>query len=253
MNELTVFNSNEFGAIRTKTINGEPWFVGKDVADALGYSETNAMTKRLDSEDFISDKLADMNMYHTLINESGLYTAIIGSKLPTAKKFKHWVTSEVLPTIRKTGGYVANEQLFVDTYLPFADDTTKQMFAVTLDTLRQQNKLIEQQKQKIALDAPLVDFANQVASSADCIDMGTFAKMLYDEGIDIGRNRLFKWLKKNKVLMSNNSPYQQYMQYFKVVETTYKTAYGTKIGYKTTINGKGQIFFTEKLRKMYVN
>ncbi|GKT04498.1 ORF6C domain-containing protein [Furfurilactobacillus entadae] len=104
MNELQNFNF-EGSNIRTVIEDGEPMFVGKDVATVLGYSETYAMTRRLDDEDFMSTKLTGMNMKSTLINESGLYTAIMGSQLPTAKKFKHWVTSEVLPSIRKTGQY----------------------------------------------------------------------------------------------------------------------------------------------------
>ena len=106
MNQLQVFNF-ENQQIRTEVINGEPWFVGKDVADILGYSDTQAMTRRLDDEDFMTDKLSGMNMKSTLINESGLYTAILGSKKTEAKRFKRWITSEVLPTIRKHGAYNA--------------------------------------------------------------------------------------------------------------------------------------------------
>lgn len=109
MNDLQLFNFNG-DQVRTVLIGGEPHFVGKDVADILGYSETNAMTKRLDEEDFISTKLSGMNMKSTIINESGLYAAIIGSKLPKAKKFKRWVTGEVLPTIRKNGAYLTAEK-----------------------------------------------------------------------------------------------------------------------------------------------
>ena len=105
MNEIKIFENERFGQIRTVIIDGEPWFVGKDVAKILGYSETNAMTKRLDPQDFISDKLAGMNMKSTLVNESGLYDAIFGSKLPEARPFKRWVTADVLPTLRKTGSY----------------------------------------------------------------------------------------------------------------------------------------------------
>lgn len=105
MNQMQVFQNQEFGQVRTISIDGQPWFVGKDVADALGYMETNSMVKRLDGEDFISSKLEGMNMKSILINESGLYAAILGSQLPSAKKFKRWVTSEVLPTIRKSGAY----------------------------------------------------------------------------------------------------------------------------------------------------
>lgn len=96
--------------VRIITINDEPWFVAKDVADVLGYDQTSNMLKRIDDEDFISSKLEGMNMKSTLINESGLYTAIIGSKKPEAKQFKRWVTSEVLPTIRKHGAYMTDKK-----------------------------------------------------------------------------------------------------------------------------------------------
>lgn len=105
MNEIQVFQNQDFGQVRIVQIEGQPWFVGKDVADALGYDQTSNMVKRLDDEDFMSSKLDGMNMKSTLINESGLYSAILGSQLPSAKKFKRWVTSEILPSIRKTGQY----------------------------------------------------------------------------------------------------------------------------------------------------
>lgn len=105
MNQMQVFQNREFGQVRTISIDGQPWFVGKDVADALQYDQTSNMVKRLDEEDFMSSKLDGMNMKSILINESGLYAAILGSQLPSAKKFKRWVTSEVLPTIRKNGAY----------------------------------------------------------------------------------------------------------------------------------------------------
>lgn len=103
---IQIFNNPEFGDVRVVMQDDEPWFVGKDVADKLGYAQTSNMMKRIDTEDFMSSILDGMNMKSILINESGLYSAIIGSKLPAAKKFKRWVTSEVLPAIRKTGGYV---------------------------------------------------------------------------------------------------------------------------------------------------
>lgn len=109
MNDLELFTFEGI-KVRTILIEEEPYFVGKDVANVLGYSETNAMTKRLDDEDFISAKLSGMNMKSTIINESGLYAAIIGSKLPNAKKFKRWVTKEVLPSIRKNGAYLTVEK-----------------------------------------------------------------------------------------------------------------------------------------------
>ena len=113
MQELEIFKNEEFGEIRTLMIDGEPWFVGKDISDKLGYAQTSNMMKRIDDEDSKSSILDGMNMKSILINESGLYSAILGSKLNSAKRFKRWVTSEVLPTIRKTGGYVNNDDLFI--------------------------------------------------------------------------------------------------------------------------------------------
>ena len=111
MNKLTLFQNDKFGNIRVFIRNEEFWFVAKDISDILKYSETNAMTKRLDSDEIISDKLEGMNMKSTLINESGLYNAIIGSKLPEAKLFKKWITSEVLPSIRKHGVYMTEDAI----------------------------------------------------------------------------------------------------------------------------------------------
>lgn len=110
-NEIQIFKNDEFGQVRTTTINGEPWFVGKDVADILGYSNPrDALAKHVDDDDRNTVAIRDGkgNPNQTIINESGLYALIIGSKLPTAKKFKRWVTSEVLPSIRKTGSYTAD-------------------------------------------------------------------------------------------------------------------------------------------------
>ena len=148
---VQIFNNPEFGDVRVVMQDGEPWFVGKDVADKLGYAQTSNMMKRIDTEDFMSSILDGMNMKSILINESGLYSAIIGSKLPSAKKFKRWVTSEVLPTIRKTGGYVdqSRSDLFIDTYLPFADETTRTLFKSTLDVINSQNEMIKNKNQEI--------------------------------------------------------------------------------------------------------
>ncbi len=111
MSQLQVFQNNDFGRVRIILVDDDPWFIGKDVANALDYDQTNNMIKRLDDEDFISSKLEGMNMESILINESGLYTAVLGSNLPTAKKFKRWVTSEIIPSIRKTGTYSINHHM----------------------------------------------------------------------------------------------------------------------------------------------
>ncbi len=154
----TVFNHPEFGELRTVEIDGVVWFVGKDVAEALGYSNTSkAIITHVADEDKIIKMLPNSQNGKTvgktyIINESGLYSLILSSKLPSAKEFKHWVTSEVLPSIRKTGGYVNPSQsdLFLDTYLPFADQNTRLLFKTTLDTIQQQNNTIQQQNHTIS-------------------------------------------------------------------------------------------------------
>lgn len=257
MNDLTIFESPEFGAIRTVELDGEPWLVGKDVAQALGYTDTDqALRRHVDDEDKLTRNFdgSGQNRSMTIINESGLYSLVLSSKLPTAKKFRRWVTSEVLPSIRRTGGYVANDELFIQTYLPFADESTKALFRTTLHTIGEQNKLIQQQRDKIQQDKPLVQFAEHVSESVNSIDIGTFSKLLYNENIKIGRNRLFAWMKKNGYLMRDTKPYQKYVDagYFKVIEQAFKTPYGNKmVDTKTLVTGKGQIYFTEKLRKEF--
>ena len=152
MEELKIFENEEFGQVRTIVINNEPWFVGKDVATALGYKNASkALADHVEECDKLNNEsLSSLGQRGGwLINESGLYALIFGSKLESAKRFKHWVTSDVLPTIRKTGGYVNNDELFINTYLPFADDTTKMLFSATLETVRKQNDLIKKQKDEI--------------------------------------------------------------------------------------------------------
>ncbi len=253
-NNIEIFKNEEFGEIRTVTIDGEPWFVGKEVAKALGYENTkDAIRKHVFEEDkrifqrsqFATFKIPNRGM--TFINESGLYSLIFGSKLESAKRFKHWVTGDVLPAIRKHGLY-ATEDLLNDPDLLIA-------MATKLKKERQARKSAEQEKElanrKIEEQRPLVDFANKVSDSSNLIDMGKMAKLLKDEHINIGRNRLFDWLRQKEILMKNNMPYQRYIEggYFKVKESVYDTPYGSKTQQTTLVTGKGQIYITEKLRK----
>ncbi len=150
--KIQVFPNDEFGQIRAILINGDPWFVGKDVAAALGYEKArNAIASHVDDEDALKWGVLTQGgkQEMTIINESGLYSLIFGSRLESAKRFKHWVTSEVLPAIRKTGGYVNNDDLFVNTYLPFADENTKILFKTTLNVVKSQNELIRKQNKEI--------------------------------------------------------------------------------------------------------
>lgn len=148
--DLIIFSKDEFGDIRTLVIDEKPYFCASDIAKALGYSNPNDAVSRhcraiVKHDTPISGKIQQINF----IPEGDVYRLIMKSKLPTAEKFESWVMDEVLPTIRKTGGYVNNDDLFIDTYLPFADDNTKLLFSTTLETVRKQNELIKRQQEEI--------------------------------------------------------------------------------------------------------
>ena len=160
MNELKVFDSPEFGEVRTVEVNGKPYFVASDVARALGYKRPNdavsahckgTLKRRIGVQTGVkadgSPAMQEIEML--VIPEGDIYRLVIKSQLPTAEKFESWIFDEVLPTIRKTGGYVNNDELFIATYLPYADDSTKLIFAQTLKTVREQNETIKQQKAEI--------------------------------------------------------------------------------------------------------
>ena len=258
MEEIKVFENKEFGKVRTVLRGGEPWFVGKDVTSILGYERTTkAIVDRVDDEDrkMIDSKTQSQIGIEIgqrggwLINESGLYSLILSSKLPRAKEFKRWVTSEVLPTIRKTGGYVANEELFVNTYLPNADPATKELFKLNLQTIRQLNEKIEK-------DKPLVDFANHIQVSDDCISMSAMAKLAAKNGINIGRTRLFSYLRDKKILGCHdgykNIPYQRYIDtqpWFEVRESTYVRDGQVHINLTPMVTPKGQNGIIRMLKK----
>lgn len=187
MNQLKIFENAEFGSIRTLEIEGEPYFVGKDVAKVLGYADTNkAIAMHCEDEDKkLNDKSSPSfgQRGATLINESGLYSLVIGSKLPTAKQFKRWVTSEVLPTIRKTGGYVANDDNFINTYLPNADEATRLMFKANLEAIRNLNNkvgLLEtenaQHKQIIGELKPRADYTDKILNNKSLVTITQIAK-----------------------------------------------------------------------------
>lgn len=248
MNNLKVFENESFGSIRVIEESGEPWFVAKDIADALGYSETSAMTKRLDDEEVISAKLEGMNMWSTLVNESGLYCAVLGSKLETAKQFKKWVTSEVLPTIRKHGAYMTDQALY--------RAITEPDFLIRLATeLRDEKTLRMEMQNKIEADRPKVLFADAVSASHTSILVGELAKLLRQNGIEIGQNRLFQWLRENGYLIRRkgtdwNMPTQNSMEMglFEIKESTHIDGNGCNITTKTPkVTGKGQQYFIDKL------
>lgn len=248
-NEMKIFENEEFGKVRTVVKDGEPWLVGKDVAEILEYKDkAKAIRTHVDADDkgvSILDTPGGKQKI-TVINESGLYGLVLSSKMPKAKEFRRWVTSHVLPTIRRTGGYVANEDMFVENYLPFLDEPYQNLFRLQMTAI---NKLNE----RIRHDQPLVEFANQVFNTDNLIDMNAMAKLAVEENIPIGRNRLFRWLRENEILMSGNLPYQKYIDrgYFAVKESVFETDSFTKTYQQSYVTGKGQAYIIGRLKKEF--
>ncbi|WP_296792917.1 BRO family protein [Ruminococcus sp.] len=245
MNDIMTFVNEDFGSVRTVSINGEPWLVGKDIALMLGYSNPHkAIRDHVDDEDKgVNESVTPGGRQRTIvINESGFYCLVLSSKLPSAKKIKRWVTSEVLPTIRKTGGYVNDADKFVNTYLPFADEPTKELFKIQFEYIGQLND-------RIRRDEPKVRFADHVSETADLIDMNEMAKICADHGIRIGRTRLFRWLRSKGILMDGNLPYQEYIErgYFRVKESVFNMGGELKIYRQTYLTGKGQQYVLGRL------
>lgn len=249
MNKISTFNNPEFGAVRTTTINDEPYFVGKDVAIALGYERpTDAARKNIDPEDRGVAKIETPSgtQEMTVINESGLYSLILSSKLPTAKKFKRWITHDVIPAIRKTGGYVNDTAQFVDYYFGQLEPNQKQALTMMFDeSKRMSNQLKEQ--------APKVLFANAVETAHTSILVGDLAKIIKQNGTDIGQKRLFDWMRRNGYLIkdgqSKNMPTQRAMDMglFEVKESTINNPDGSvRITKTTKVTGKGQTYFVNK-------
>lgn len=199
MNEIFDFHGQE---VRAVTIDNEPYFVGKDIADILGYQRAdNAIRNHVDEEDKLTHRFSasGQNRNMTIINESGLYSLILSSKLPQAKEFKRWVTSEVLPTIRKNGMYATDELL---------DNPD---FAIaTLQKLKEEREAKKQLEAQIEADRPKVIFSDAVSASHTSILVGEFAKIMRQNGVDLGQNRMFAWLRENGYLISRKGSDRKY-------------------------------------------
>lgn len=243
MNELKQFNF-ENNQVRTLLINDEPWFVGKDVAEILGYSNPrDALSKHVDSEDKNSVAIHDGNKGNpnlTIINESGVYALVFSSKLQSAKKFKHWVTSEVLPTLRKTGSY-ATPQL-----------TGEELMAKALIEAK---SVLERQNKQIIEMKPKALFADTVAASDSSILVGQEAKLISQSGCKMGQNRFFAWLRENGYLCSKGENYNmptQKSREMELIEIKIRTVTNPDGSVRETktpvITGKGQIYFINKFK-----
>jgi len=248
MNELQLFNFKG-QQVRTVTIDDEPYFVGKDVAKILGYSNTrDALSKHVDLEDKGVAKCDTPGGKQNLqvINESGLYSLILGSKLPQAKEFKHWVTSEVLPTIRKHGAYMTPETIKKALLNPDMIIS----IATQLKEEQERNKRLQADNEAMV---PKAIFADAVATSDSSILVGQLAKILKQNGVNIGQNRLFAWLRDNEYLgkrgSNRNVPTQKAMNLglFKTKETAVTHSDGhTTVQITTKVTGKGQQYFINK-------
>jgi len=189
------------------------------------------------------------NAGENFLTESGVYKLIFKSNKEEAEKFQDWIADEVLPSIRKDGGYIIGKE----------NDTPEEILArailVAQSTLQRRDARIKQLEIQEKVNKPYVDFANKVADTADAIDIGTFAKLVKDEGVNIGRNKLFSFLRDNKYLDNKNVPYQKYINngYFKIIEQVFKTVYGNKVNIKTLLLGIGQIKITNRLKEEFGN
>lgn len=242
-NEIKIFESPEFGRIRTvNDEKGEPWFIGKDVATLLGYSNTrDALRKHVDEDDkttvAIRDTGSNYQSMTVIVNESGLYSLILQSKLPRAREFKRWVTSEVLPQIRKTGGYIPLDN----------EDDEKTILAKALKIL---NRTLQQKDELIEAQRPKVDFADAVTTGDGCILISELAKLLTRNGYPTGRTRLFRWLRQNGYIFKRSTePIQKWVEegIFATSVTMIKTHHGSEERVTTKVTGKGQEYFLRKL------
>lgn len=249
MNKLQLFNF-EGNEVRTLKVNDEPYFVGKDVANILGYSRTaDAIRSHVDPEDKGVGEIQTPGGRQKLqiINESGLYSLILSSKMPNAKRFKRWVTSEVLPAIRKHGAYMTDEKAFD---VVNNKDGLASLLQQAADQLRAKDIQIEKMKPKAL-------FADSVATSKSTVLIGELAKILRGNGVDIGATRLFRWMREHGYLINRkgsdwNMPTQRSMNLglFKIKETTINHSNGTTSISKTPkVTGKGQQYFINKFLK----
>lgn len=248
MNELKIFENPAFGKVRVVEQGGEPWFVGKDVAEILGYSNTpKAIRDHVDDEDKLAERivLSGQNREVAIINESGLYSLILSSKMPKAKEFKRWVTAEVLPAIRKTGGYIAGSEKMSDAEL------MAKAVLVAQATIKERDARIKELESDTQRMKPKEIFADAVSASDQTILIGDLAKLIKQNGHDIGQKRMFEWLRNNGYLIKRqgadyNSPTQRAMELglFRIKETAVTHSDGHVTVSKTVkVTGKGQAYF----------
>ncbi|MCQ0952762.1 BRO family protein [Bacillus cereus] len=246
MNQLQVFNNEEFGQVRTVVQGEDVWFVAKDVADVLEFSDTNAMTRHLDEDELMSVKLTGMNMKSTLMNESGLYSSILRSRKQQAKKFKKWVTNEVLPSIRKHGAYMIDKVL--------EQAVTNPDFAIGLLTkLKEEKEKLVAAQQQIVKQQPLVTFAEACMQSNESLKVSEVAKLATKHNIKIGQRQLFAKLREwNLIFKRSTEPTQSAVEkgYFEIAQGVKQKPSGEPFTWTTTyVTPKGQAYIIDRLKK----
>lgn len=272
-NTIKLFTAPSGAQLRTVVQDGTIYFVGKDAAQMLGYTNPQkAIRDHVETEDkTVNESFTVNGTAPTLINESGLYSLILSSKLEEAKQFKKWVTSEVLPAIRKSGGYmvdIANEtpEETMARALLVANETMnrqkERLAALEAKTneqaleLAQQDITIKEQQLALEVAAPKTLFADAVAQSDTCILIGELAKLLRQNGVEIGQNRLWKWMRDNRyICKANTQPTQRAMEQglFRVIERSVVDGNGcTRLCLTTKVTGKGQQYFINQFLKATV-
>lgn len=249
MDNVTIFSKEEFGAVRAVTLEGEPWFVAADVCRALGLGNSRQTLSYLDDDEkgvITSDTLGGKQEMST-INEPGLYSLILRSRKPEAKAFKRWITHEVIPAIRKTGGYIAGQETMDD------DQLLANALMVAQRKIAERNKQLEAANEKIKADAPKVLFAETVQKAEGDILVRQLARLMNQRGYDIGERRLYEILRRDGwVIKANakdqNAPTQKSvdMGLMRVIERTIGSAEKTFLSTTTVITPKGQLYFLNK-------
>lgn len=247
MNDLQIFNNEEFGSVRTIARDNEPMFCLSDICKALDIKNATDVAKRLDVDEVARFNLGGQSGETNFVNESGLYAVILRSDKPNAKKFRRWVTSEVLPSIRKNGGYIAGQETLSD------EELMAKALLVAQNKIAERDAIIERQQEKIEQDKAKVIFSDAVSTSHTSILVGDLAKLICQNGVQIGQKRLFEWLRQNGYLIksgaSKNMPMQRYVEQglFEVKESNVQNPDGSvRITKTTKVTGKGQIYFVNK-------
>lgn len=249
MNELQIFNSEEFGEVRTVVLNSEPMFCLVDVCKALDIKNATDVAKRLDDDERTRLNLGRQGETN-FVTESGLYAVILRSDKPNAKKFRKWITGEVLPSIRKNGGYIAGQETLSD------EELLSKALMVAQRKIDEKNNIIAMQDSRIQGMIPKEIFADAVSASHTSILVGDLAKLICQNGVQIGQKRLFEWLRENNFLIksgaSRNMPKQRYVEQglFEVKESNIQNPDGSvRITKTTKVTGKGQVYFVNKFLK----